>query len=57
MTHAQINITELASFNSSVTNKKDHGVDGFIFEGFITYEALDRTVTEILEVYLIIGGY
>jgi hypothetical protein len=57
MTHAQKNIIELVSFNSSITNKREHGFDGFIFEGFVTYEALSKTVTEILEVYLIISGY
>lgn len=57
MTHAMKNIIELGSFNSSIHNKREHGFDGFVFEGFVTYEASDKTVTEFLEVYLVIGGF
>lgn len=57
MTHEMKNIIELNSFKDYITSKSDSGNDGFIFEGFITYEALSEVVTEILEVYLVIGGF
>lgn len=57
MTHEMKNIAELNSFKSNLSRKSGYGHDGFMFEGLVTYNALNKTVTEILEVYLIIGGY
>ena len=51
------NMVEISSFKSCLLNISEHGNDGFVFESFVTYEALNKTVTEILDVYLILGGY
>lgn len=51
------NIIALNSFKDSLTKKKGYGNDGFIFRALVTYDAIGKIVTEILEVCLIIGGY
>jgi hypothetical protein len=55
--HAFENIRELTSFNGSLGRKREFGVDGFIFNGLVTYETQNNTVVEILDVWLIVGGY
>jgi hypothetical protein len=57
MTHEMKNIMELNSFKNNLLTKADYGQDGFVIEGIVTYYAINKTVTEILNVYLIIGGY
>lgn len=57
MTHEMKNMMELNSFKDKLSQKKDFGRDGVIFKGLITYSSMNTTVTEILDVYLIIGGY
>lgn len=57
MTHEMKNIMELNAFKDSLLSKADYGQDGFVIDGLVTYDAFNKTVTEILGVYLIIGGY
>lgn len=57
MNHLQKNINELIVFKNSLTKKTNYGQDGFVFEGLVTYHTLNKIESEILEVYLIIGGF
>lgn len=44
-------------FKSAINNKTEHGNDGYIFEGLVTYFVDGNPVTEILEVVLVVGGF
>lgn len=51
------NIIALKNFSESLLNKIEYGNDGYSFKSLVTYETSNKTVTEILDVYLIIGGF
>ena len=57
MTNKMKNIIALNDFSESLLNKTEYGNDGYCFESLVTYEASNKTVTEILDIYLIIGGF
>ena len=50
-------IQALNYFKEAVRDKKEYGYDGFTFEGLVTYFVRGTSVTEILEVALIVGGF
>ncbi len=47
----------MQEFKNSVQKISKFGDDGFQLQGLVEYEAFNKTTTEILDVYLIIGGY
>lgn len=51
------NISAINKLKSALKNKWEYGNDGFEFRGLITYTSKGKTVTEILQTILIIGGY
>lgn len=57
MTSETKSIIALNEFKDCLESKREFGNDGFIFNGLITYDALRKKVVEVLDVYLIIGGY
>ncbi len=52
-----LNNIAIQSFKESLENKAEYGNNGFQFQGLVEYEAHNKTITELLDVYLIIGGY
>ena len=52
-----LNNIAIQSFKNSLENKSEFGNDGFQFKGLVEYEAHNKITSEILDVYLIIGGY
>lgn len=57
MTNEMKNISALNLFKNSLLKKTAYGKEGFMLEGMVSYTALNKTVTELLEIYIIIGGY
>lgn len=51
------NIKALNSFKNRLYNKSRYGNDGYFFEGIVIYEAMNTTVSDIMDIYLIVGGY
>jgi hypothetical protein len=57
MNKETLNNIAIQSFKNSVVKKLEFGNDGFQFQGLVEYNAFNKTTTEVLDVYLIIGGY
>jgi hypothetical protein len=57
MSHEMKSIIALNSFKEDILNLKEFGRDGFVFDGLVTYKVVGGIYSEILKVYLIIGGY
>lgn len=50
-------IRALNEFKNNLKYKAEYGNDGFQFKGLVNYELNGKTVSEELDVVLIIGGY
>lgn len=57
MTLEMESIKALNDFKNSLKSKTALGRDSFKFKGLVTYTALDKEVTEILDVILVISGF
>ena len=51
------NVMAINKLKSALKNKEEYGNDGYEFRSLITYKSKGKTVTEILQTVLIIGGY
>ena len=56
MTEEMKSLMAMNTFKSTLLNKEEHG-EGFKFNGIVAYSTYGKTVTENLEVFLIVGGF